>query len=66
MASRQLSFAQRVSDLEEQYLSAFPRTPTKDQQSLSDRIRRSLSWMKRVTSGSHEDNPARYINLWIA
>lgn len=66
MASRQLSFAQRVSDLEQQYLSAFPRTPTKDQQSLSDRIRRALSWMKRAASVSHEDRPPRYMDLWIA
>jgi hypothetical protein len=66
MASRQLSFAQRVSALEQQYLSAFPRTPTKDQQSLSDRIRRALSWMKRAASVSHEDRPPRYVDLWIA
>ena len=66
MASRQSSFAQRVSELEQQYLSAFPRTQTKDQQSLSDRIRRALSWMKRAASVSHEDRPPRYVDLWIA
>lgn len=66
MASRQISFAQRVSELEKHYLSAFPLRPTKDQQSLSDRIRRALSWMKRAASVSHEDRPPRYVDLWIA
>lgn len=66
MASRQTSFAQIVSDLETQFLSAFPRTPTREQQSLSDRIRRALSWMKRAASVSQEDRPPRFVDLWIA
>lgn len=65
MASRQDSFAETVSDLTALYLAAFPRTPTKDQQSLSDRIRRALSWMKCAASVSREDRPPRFVDLWI-
>ncbi|MDF0643146.1 MAG: HEPN domain-containing protein [Nitrospira sp.] len=66
MPPRQDSFAGTVSDLTVLYLAAFPRTPTKGQQSLSDRIRRALSWMNRAAAVSHEDRPPRYVDLWIA
>ena len=66
MASRQASFAEIISDLETQFLSTFPRIPAREQQSLSDRIRRALSWMKRAASVSCEDRPPRFVDLWIA
>ena len=56
-----------VRFLEGEYLRRFPTTPrTREDQSLSDRVRRSISWLKRVVHVSQNDFPPRFIELWIA
>ena len=56
-----------VRFLEGEYLRRFPDIPqSREDQSLSDRVRRSISWLKRVVQVSQDDFPPRFIELWIA
>jgi hypothetical protein len=66
MPSRQRTFESIVMDLEQEFLGAFTGPLTKEDQSVRDRIRRALSWMKRAASVSYEDRPPRFVDLWIA
>ncbi|HBP88396.1 MAG TPA: HEPN domain-containing protein [Nitrospirales bacterium] len=66
MPSRQRTFESIVMGLEQNFLGAFTGPLTKEDQSLRDRIRRALSWMKRAASVSFEDRPPRFVDLWIA
>ena len=66
MPSRQRVFEDVVLDLEREFLATFPGASTRGEQSLSDRIRRAISWMKRASAVSHEDRPPRFVDLWIA
>jgi 3-deoxy-D-arabino-heptulosonate 7-phosphate (DAHP) synthase class II len=54
-----------VAELEKEFQARFPNEPTLDYQSLTDRIRRSLSWMRKAI-GSEEVAPVRFVDLWIA
>lgn len=51
--------------LRQDFRAEFTGEPTRQYQSLSDRIRRSLSWMKESLA-SPEATPARFIKMWIA
>lgn len=55
-----------VQILEEEFGRLLIRTPSWDEQSITDRIRRSLSWMKRATHVSENDTPSRFVELWIS
>lgn len=66
MPSRQRTFESIVLALEKEFLGEFTGPLTKENQSLKDRIRRALSWMKRAASMSFEDRPPRFVDLWIA
>jgi len=55
-----------IERLEREYFKRFGGSSTKQQQSLADRIRRSLSWIKRSVHISTEDAPRRFVDLWIA
>ena len=55
-----------VEHLYEAFYKAFPHKITREQQSLADRIRRSLSWIHRATRVSQEDKSSRFVDLWIA
>jgi hypothetical protein len=55
-----------VECLEEEFCKTFPHEPSWEQQSLADRVRRSLSWIKRAVRISVEDTPSRFAELWIA
>lgn len=62
MLSRQI-----VQELNSEYQQIFPQPPTtKAEQSISDRIRRSLSWLQRSVELPSADKPPRLIDLWIA
>lgn len=53
--------------LESEYHRRFSSGPrNREDQSLTDRVRRSLSWLKRVVRVSQDDLPPRFIELWIA
>ena len=45
---------------------SLPAKPTYHEQSLTDRVRRSLSWIERANSASPADTPTRFLELWIA
>lgn len=66
MTSRHADFSKLVFDLDEQYKQDFTRSSSKDLQSLVDRVRRCLSWLKRAAYLSVEDRPPRFVELWIA
>lgn len=66
MPSRKQTFLETVQDLQEEFLLLFPKGPTTSTQSITDRIRRSLSWLRRVGEVSDEDLPPRFLDLWIA
>ena len=62
-------FQETVLQLEEDFEKKFPssnRSVTWDQQSLADRIRRSLSWLERAAAAPRRDKPPRFVDLWIA
>ena len=65
MTSRHADFSKLVFELDEQYQD-FTEPPSKDLQSLVDRVRRCLSWLKRAAYLSVEDRPPRFVDLWIA
>ena len=53
--------------LESEYHRRFPSGPrNSEDQSLTDRVRRSISWLKRVVRVSQDDLPPRFVELWIA
>src|SRR5262249_15444639 len=53
--------------LENEFHRRFPSGPrNREDQSLTDRVRRSLSWLKRVVRVSQDDLPPRFVELWIA
>jgi hypothetical protein len=56
---------ERVRQLEEEFPRAFPPPLTWEQQSLRERIRRSLSWLERAALASQDDKPPRFVELWI-
>jgi len=58
----------RLNHLRTEYFRKFPpgTIPTKEQQSLADRVRRSLSWQERTITISTDDLPPRFVDLWIA
>lgn len=56
-----------VVSLETEFHRRFPSGPrSRDDQSLTDRVRRSISWLRRVVRVSQDDLPPRFIELWIA
>lgn len=56
-----------VRFLESEYQRRFPSGPrTREDQSVTDRVRRSISWLRRVVRVSHDDLPPRFVELWIA
>lgn len=66
MPSRKQAFLKTVQNLQEEFLLRFPNGPTASNQSITDRVRRSLSWLYRAASQSDEDRPPRFVDLWIA
>jgi len=54
-----------LESLRRDFRAEFPREPTHQHQSRSDRIRRSLSWGKESFT-SPEGSPTRFVKLWIA
>lgn len=52
-------------ELETRYAEEFPDQPNYEEQSLADRVRRCLSWMKRAIELTPEDTPPRFVDLWI-
>ena len=53
--------------LESEYRCRYPSGPhNREDQSLTDRVRRSISWLKRVVRVSQDDLPPRFVELWIA
>ena len=65
MRARRKQFHDRVLELEHNFLQYFPGKPTAKEQSLFDRLRRSLSWLKRAAEVSEEDKSPRFVDLWI-
>lgn len=57
-----------LDKLRTEYFRKFPCgiSLTKKQQSLADRIRRSLTWLERAMQASTDDLPPRFVDLWIA
>jgi hypothetical protein len=66
MISRKHAFLEIVKALEEEFRIRFPEAPTASAQSVTDRVRRSLSWLRRAGEVSDEDLPPRFADLWIA
>ena len=66
MPSRERAFLETIQDLEEKFRIQFSGNLTASTQSLIDRVRRSLSWLRRATEVSDEDLPPRFVDLWIA
>lgn len=56
---------QALDSLRREFAQAFPGEPTREHQSLSDRIRRALSWMRKALR-SRQGAPVRFVELWIA
>jgi len=58
----------KLNQLRNEYFRKFPpgTIQTNEQQSLADRVRRSLSWLERAITISTDDLPPRFIDLWIA
>ncbi len=56
----------QVAELEMEFANVFPSQPSREEQSIADRVRRSLSWMRRAVQVSSADAPPRYVDLWIA
>lgn len=55
-----------LRELEAEARTRLPSHPNYDEQSLTDRVRRSLSWLKRAMAASPEDTPPRFLELWIS
>ena len=55
-----------LQELEAEARTRLPSHPNCDEQSLTDRVRRSLSWLKRTVAASPEDAPPRFLELWIS
>ena len=66
MPSRERAFLETIQNLEEKFRIQFSGNLTASAQSLIDRVRRSLSWLRRATEVSDEDLPPRFVDLWIA
>lgn len=66
MPSRKQAFLETVQALKEEFLVLYPTGPTASTQSTADRIRRSLSWLRRAAEVSEDDLPPRFVDLWIA
>lgn len=66
-----MKFEDRLNDeiiqfLYDEYAPYLPAKPTYHEQSRTDRVRRSLSWLERAIRASPEDTPTRFLELWIA
>ena len=64
-----MHFHNRVLQLEEERQKRFPqlsRPGSCENQSIADRLRRSLSWLERAALAPRRDKPPRFIDLWIA
>lgn len=66
MPTRKHAFQESVRQLEEEFCIRFSAKPTVSTQSIIDRVRRSLSWLRRAAELSDEDRPPRFVDLWIA
>lgn len=66
MSTRKQDFGETVRQLENEFRARFPTKPTTSTQPLTDRVRRSLSWLRRATEVSDEDLPPRFVDVWIA
>lgn len=55
-----------IEELEREASERLPAHPTDTEQSLTDRVRRSLSWLRRAVAASPEDTPTRFLELWIS
>jgi len=57
----------KLNHLRTEYFRKFPPgvIPTKEQQSIADRVRHSLSWLERAITFT-DDLPPRFVDLWIA
>lgn len=65
MHPRKKQFRSIILSLDQEFLHQFQAKPTRSNQSLLDRVRRSLSWLKRAAEVSEEDRPPRFVDLWI-
>jgi|SRR5712691_6466101 len=65
VADKRLS-TELIARLDEKFQKASPLKPTFIEQSLADRVRRSLSWIRRALSVSQDNAPPRFVELWIA
>lgn len=66
MRARKNLFRVAIFNLEREFIRHLGANPTRDNQSLHDRVRRALSWLKRAAEISEEDRPPRFVDLWIA
>ena len=66
MPPRKQAFRDTVQQLEEEFREKFPDKLAAEAQSIADRVRRSLSWLRRAAELSDEDRPPRFVDLWIA
>ena len=66
MSTRKHTFLKTIQELEEEFRIRFSAKPTVSTQSIIDRVRRSLSWLRRAAELSDEDRPPRFVDLWIA
>lgn len=66
MSTRKHTFLKTIQELEEEFCIRFSAKPTVSTQSIIDRVRRSLSWLRRAAELSDEDRPPRFVDLWIA
>ena len=55
-----------IRALEREYFQRFKGSLTFEQQSVADRVRRSLTWLRRSLVLSEKDTPPRFVDLWIA
>lgn len=54
-----------LAELRREAVDAFAAEPTRRYQSLSDRVRRSLSWLMRAAQ-TEKATPVKFVELWIA
>ena len=66
MSTRKHAIREITRQLEGEFHAQFPARATASTQPLVDRLRRSLSWLRRATEVSDEDLPPRFVDLWIA
>jgi len=55
-----------IRRLEGEYFQRYRGVITREQQSLTDRVRRSLTWLRKSLTVSVKDTPPRFVDLWIA